>query len=534
VRRSEKITRSAAPAREDLNMLLAELIAGAPVRGVEGDPQVEITGISYDSRETKPGHLFFSLARDAERNRANIDDALNRGARAVAVAGRWGGKGAARLAASVSSGTLIDAPQPRLLMGVAAARFFGAPSARANLVGITGTSGKTTTTYLLRAIFEAAGRPTGIIGTIGIFIRDHKIYHGLTTPESVDFESSLAQMEREGVHDAFAEVSSIGIAEGRVDALDFSACLFTNLGRDHLDYHGTLENYFAAKLRLFTEILPRSTHRERLAVVNGDDPFGRRILDATESSKIRKISFGLEVANDVHPISIKTGIDGIHGTISVLGRAIDIDSPLLGEFYLRNILGASALSAASGIDELAVAAGVRRCSGAPGRMEAVRARDGVTVLVDYAHKPDALEAVLSTLRPLTRERLICVFGCGGDRDRGKRPVMGEIAARRANLAILTSDNPRTEDPLQIIAEVEGGLKTAGLTRIAETRARDSTGYIVEPDRRGAIAIALRLARPGDVVVIAGKGHEDYQLVGNRVLKFDDRTVVRELASELGF
>jgi len=415
-------------------------------------------------------------------------------------------------------------------MGVAAARFFGAPSERVNLVGITGTSGKTTTTYLLRSIFEAAGRPTGIIGTIGIFVRDQKIYHGLTTPEAVDFESSLAQMEREGVHDAFAEVSSIGIAEGRVDALNFRACVFTNLGRDHLDYHGTIENYFAAKLRLFTEILPKSAQRKPIAVVNGDDPYGRRILEAIEVGKIRKISFGLDHSLDVHPIRIETGINGIHGTISVLGREIEIDSPLLGEFYLRNILGASALSAASGIDGSAVADGVRRCSGAPGRMEAVPARDGVTVLVDYAHKPDALEAVLNTLRPLTRGRLMCVFGCGGDRDRGKRPLMGEIAGRLARLAILTSDNPRTEDPLKIIADVEAGLKSAGLTRIMESRANDSTGYLVEPDRRGAIAIALRLARPGDVVVIAGKGHEDYQLVGNRVLEFDDRAVVRELAS----
>ena len=517
-------------------MKLAELIAGAPVRAVEGDPSVEITGISYDSREARPGHLFFALARDAARNRANIDDALNRGARAVAVDGRWGRKGEARLAANVPAGaqpagTIVDAPQPRLLMGVAAVRFFGAPSERVNVAGITGTSGKTTTTYLLRSIFEAAGRPTGIIGTIGIFVRDNKIYHGLTTPESVDFESSLAQMEREGVHDAFTEVSSIGIAEGRVDALNFSACIFTNLGRDHLDYHGTMENYFAAKLRLFTKILPKSTHREPIAVVNGDDPYGRRLLEAV---KARKISFGLDDSNDAHPLRIETGINGIHGTISVLGREIDIDSPLLGEFYLRNILGASALSAASGIDGSAVAEGVRRCSGAPGRMEAVPARDGVTVLVDYAHKPDALEAVLNTLRSLTHGRLVCVFGCGGDRDRGKRPLMGEIAGRLANLAILTSDNPRTEDPLKIIAEVEAGLTSAGLTRIEEACANDSTGYLVEPDRRGAIAIALRLARPGDVVVIAGKGHEDYQLVGNRVLKFDDRAVVRELASELKY
>jgi len=312
--------------------------------------------------------------------------------------------------------------------------------------------------------------------------------------------------------------------------LNFRACLFTNLGRDHLDYHGSIENYFAAKLRLFTEILPKSSHSDRVAVINGDDSFGQRILDA---AGVRKITFGLDRSLDVHPVKVETGVSGIRGVISALGREIEIDSPLLGEIYLLNILGASAVSVALGIDAAAVADGVRRCSGAPGRMEAVPARDGVTVLVDYAHKPDALEAVLNMIRKLARARVICVFGCGGDRDRGKRPIMGEIAGRLATLPILTSDNPRTEDPMAIIGEVEAGLIRAGLARLDKSRANDAAGYIVEPDRRGAIAIALRLSRPGDIVLIAGKGHEDYQLVGNQVLKFDDRAVVRELASEFG-
>jgi UDP-N-acetylmuramoyl-L-alanyl-D-glutamate--2,6-diaminopimelate ligase len=503
---------------------LAELIGGYPVRAIEGDAEVEITGISYDSRETKPGDLFFSLARDAGRKRTNLNDALNRGARAVVVDGKVRSDEGAHLAV-----TTVDANRPRLLMGVAASRFYRAPSERMNLVGITGTSGKTTTTYLLRSIFEAAGRPSGIIGTIGMFIGEEKIYHGLTTPESVDIESALARTEREGVRDVFAEVSSIGIAEGRIDALNFAACVFTNLGRDHLDYHGNLENYFTAKLRLFTEVLPKSSHRDPVAILNGDDPFGRRVFEA---SRVRKISFGLDRSLDVHPVRVEADVSGIRGTISVLGREIELESPLLGEIYLLNILGASAVSAALGIDEAAVAEGVRRCSGAPGRLEAVPARDGVTVLVDYAHKPDALEAVLKTLREMTRGRLICVFGCGGDRDRGKRPIMGEIAARLADLPILTSDNPRSEDPLKIIADVEAGLVSAGVSRIEPSRANDESGYIVEPDRRSAIAQAIKNARSGDIVLIAGKGHEDYQLVGDRVLNFDDREVVREIASEI--
>ena len=234
--------------------------------------------------------------------------------------------------------TLVGSERPRLLMGAAASRFFGAPSERVDLIGITGTSGKTTTSYILASIFEAAGMPTGIIGTIGIFIGGKKIYSGLTTPESIDFESALAQMEREGVRHAVAEVSSQGIAEGRVEALNFRACMFTNLGRDHLDYHATIEDYFAAKLRLFTEIMPRSKRADTVAVVRGDDPFGRRVLDAVKGSKI---SFGMDRSLDVHPEKFDADLSGIRATLSVLGKKIEIKSPLIGEINLLNILGAS-------------------------------------------------------------------------------------------------------------------------------------------------------------------------------------------------
>jgi len=513
---------------------LDELLASLDVR-TDGDLNVEITGLSYDSRECRPGHLYFSMARDAEKNRANIVDALSRGARAVVVRGGDGGE-LARPAV-----TWVGSERPRLLMGAVASRFYGAPSERVDLIGITGTSGKTTTSYILGSIFEAAGMPAGIIGTIGIFVAGKKIYSGLTTPESLDFEAALAQMEREGVRHAAAEVSSIGLAEGRVDALSFRACMFTNLGRDHLDYHGTIENYFAAKLRLFTEILPRSKRANTVAIVRGDDPFGRRVLEAVKTSKV---SFGMDRSLDVYPESFAADLNGIHATLSVLGKKMKIDSPLIGEINLLNILGASALSAALGIESEAVAEGVRRCPGAPGRLEAVHAKPGVTVLVDYAHKPDALEAVLTTLARLRAGQVICVFGCGGDRDRGKRPIMGEIAGRLADLPVLTSDNPRSEDPLAIIGEVEEGLIAAARERIEyrdasaekfseEFHAGSVRGYIVEPDRRSAIAAALKIAAPGDAVLIAGKGHEDYQLVAGRVLKFDDRVVVREIAAELG-
>ncbi|MGH7932944.1 MAG: UDP-N-acetylmuramoyl-L-alanyl-D-glutamate--2,6-diaminopimelate ligase [Candidatus Binataceae bacterium] len=506
-------------------MKLGELIADAKQAGitaVHGAIDLEISGLSYDSRKAKPGDLFFSTARDAAANCANSDDALNHGARAIVMRG-WDG------AAARPAVTVIECERPRALMGMAAARFFNAPSRRLDLIGVTGTSGKTTTTYLLASIFAAAGMPCGIIGTIGIFAQGERLYSGLTTPEAIDFEAALAEMDRTGVRAVVAEISSIGIEERRVDELNFRACVFTNLGCDHLDYHGTIENYFAAKLRLFTELLPRSTHPEAVAVVGGDDSHGRRVLDAVRG---RKLSFGMKPDLDVHPQSYSVGLDGIRASIRAAGRTIEIRSPLLGEINLRNILGASAVSVALGIETDAVVEGVRRCPGAPGRLEAVAGPPGVRVLVDYAHKPDALEAVLTALRALNPRRLLCVFGCGGDRDRGKRPIMGEIAARLADLPILTSDNPRTEDPIRIIVEVEAGIAAGGLQRITEKVAAAKRGYMVEPDRRAAIAAALKIAAAGDFVVIAGKGHEDYQLVGGRRLGFDDRVAVREIVAQM--
>lgn len=505
-------------------MTLAELIADAPVGRVHGDVAMEIGGLAYDSRRVRPGDLFFATARDAAENRAHIDDALKRGARAVVA--RAGAVETARPAF-----TRVECAEPRAVMAIAASRFFGAPSHRMDLIGVTGTSGKTTTTYLLASIFEAAGRPCGVIGTIGVFARGRKLQSGLTTPESIDFEAALAAMEGDGVKAVAAEISSIGIAERRADRLSFAACLFTNLGRDHLDYHGTLDAYFAAKLRLFTELLPASVRSDAVAIARGDDPYGRKVLGAASG---RKLSFGLDRSCDVFPESYRTGIDGVRATINALGRRFEISSPLLGEINLLNILGASAVSVALGIEPEAVAEGVRRCPGAPGRLEAVAGPPGVKVLVDYAHKPDALEAVLGALRALGPRRLVCVFGCGGDRDRGKRPIMGAIAGLLADTAVLTSDNPRGEEPLRIIAEVEAGLGECGLIRIGEAAAaHGERGYLVEPDRRGAIALALRIAEAGDIVVIAGKGHEDYQLVAGRRLDFDDRAVVRELAARMG-
>jgi len=495
---------------------LADLIAGHDLT-IAGDGSVEITGLSYDSRTSQAGDLFFALARDHAQKLKHLDEALNRGARAMVVSGGgWDPRGSA---------VVVKCERPRRLMGVAASRFYREPSQRLDLVGVTGTSGKTTSAYLLASIFEAAGAPAGVIGTIGALLGYRKIYNGLTTPECVDFEAALVRMLEAGVKRVAAEISSIGLAEGRVDALNFRACLFTNLGRDHLDYHGTMENYFAAKLRLFTELLASSSRADPVAIARGDDPSGKRVLEAV---RCRKVSFGLDKSCDVHPLDSSFSVNGTSATIGACGQKIKINSPLLGEIYLLNILGAVAVSVALGIDGDAVEEGVRRCPGAPGRLEPVPGKAGVTILVDYAHKPDALSSVLATLRAFGPRRIICVFGCGGDRDRGKRPIMGGVAARLSDIQILTSDNPRSEDPLKIIAEVEAGLRAAGLDRIDTGELGAKPGYIVEPDRRAAIALAITASRAGDIVMIAGKGHEDYQLIGSRKLHFDDREVAREV------
>lgn len=494
-------------------MSLSELIAGLPCE-VHGAGDVEITGLSYDSRRVAVGDLFFALARDRRQALEYGQEALRRGARALV----WerGGEGARPAA------TLVECAGVRRLMAAVAARFFHWPSRDLDLIGVTGTSGKTTSTYLLAAIAEAAGERVGVIGTLGIRTPSGRIESGLTTPEALDLEAALARMREEGVSRVAAEISSIGLCEGRAEELDFRAALFTNLGRDHLDYHASLEDYFAAKLHLF-ELLSAS-HRPDPVVVAPQDPWGQRVLAVAPG---RKLSFGLTPPADVHPLEAKLSPAGIAAVIQVPGRRLAISSPLLGQFNLLNILGAVAMSVALGIKDEAVVAGVRRCPGAPGRMEVVARPQGALVVVDYAHKPDALSAVLQALRDLAPRRLVCVFGCGGDRDRGKRPLMGEIAARQADLPILTSDNPRTEDPLAIIAEVEAGMRAGG-RRQAAANAAAANDYLVEPDRRAAIALGLTYLQPGDILVIAGKGHEDYQLVGHTKLPFDDREVVGEL------
>ena len=395
--------------------------------------------------------------------------------------------------------TVTDA---REALATAAAAFYGDPAKSLRLVGVTGTNGKTTTTYLLESIFRSAGLVPGVIGTTGVRIDGRPLPFERTTPEAADLQRLLADMVEKGVRAAAIEVSSHGLHQHRVDGSRFACAVFTNLSQDHLDYHGSIDEYFAAKARLFT---PELSDR---AVVNNDSPEGRRLIGQIE---IPSVTFGLDQGSDLRARDVELSTSGIGFTVE--GRRYR--SQLRGTFNVYNCLGALAAAREVGIDGEAVEQGLAALAGVPGRLEAVEAGQPFTVLVDYAHTPDSLENVLMAARGLTAGRLVVVFGCGGDRDRGKRPLMGEVATRLADLSILTSDNPRSEEPVEIISEIETGARRGGAP------------FVVEPDRRAAIRSALEEARPGDVVLIAGKGHETGQEFRDRTIPFDDRVVAAE-------
>jgi UDP-N-acetylmuramoyl-L-alanyl-D-glutamate--2,6-diaminopimelate ligase len=355
-----------------------------------------------------------------------------------------------------------------------------------------------------------------------------------TTPESLDLQAILAEMSQAGVRAVAIEVSSHALAQQRVRGLDFDVGVFTNLSRDHLDYHRDMDDYFLAKSKLFTDYLEASSKPHKAAVIYGDDPRGRQLIDKIRSHHFDLWSYGEGQACDVHPVSVDRDVRGLRGIIQAREQIIEFDSPLIGGANLQNILGAVGIGRALGIAADVVAEGIGQLKSVPGRLEKVANERGITILVDYAHSPDALEKLLGAVRPLTRGKVICVFGCGGDRDRGKRPLMGEIAARLSDLVVITSDNPRTEIPSAIIDDVEAGVTKTALTKLsvsgvrAQIASSEATrGYLVEADRRKAIAIAIGAASAGDVVLIAGKGHEDYQILGTSKIHFDDREVARQ-------
>ncbi len=487
-----------APGARTLSELAAVLGGGVPADAMNR----RVTGVTADSRRVVPGSVFVALKGLHVDGGKFEDDAVRRGA--AAVVRERGTAGASGLgAAGVST---IEVDDAREALADLARVFHGDPARGMTLVGITGTNGKTTTSCLLRSIFSAAGHSTGLIGTIRYEFAGRVLPAPYTTPEAPELYWLLRQMADAGVTHAVMEVSSHALAWRRVRGLEFAAGVFTNLTQDHLDFHGSMEEYFRAK-RLLFEGLPASA----AAVVNADDPRAGDLLAATRA---RRVTYGASSPADVRAREISVTPRGIKVTADTPWGPVDLASPLLGRYNASNILAAVAAAGALGVPVQAIRRGVEGMAGVAGRFEKVEAGQPFTVIVDYAHTDDALSRLLAAAREITTGRLAVLFGCGGDRDRGKRPKMGLAAARAADFVVLTSDNPRTEDPVRILSEVEAGVREAG-----RTAGRD---YLVVPDRREAIRRAIEGARAGDTVVLAGKGHEDYQIVGDERRAFSDR------------
>jgi len=475
-------------------MEIDQLIAALGPSDVVGRVPVAIADVAYDARAVGPGSLFFCVPGTRADGHEFAAEAVASGAVALVVE--------RPLELEVPQ---LVVPSVRAAMPVAADEFFGHPTNELQVAGVTGTNGKTTTAFLLYAILAAAGRRPGLLGTIESRVGGERRPAVRTTPEAIDLQRDFREMLDAGDRSAAVEATSHGSALGRLDRVRFSALVFTNLTQDHLDFHGTLEEYFDAKRRLFTETRPP-------AAVNVGDEHGRRLAEELRGQN-ELLTFGLVDGAELRAEDLELGPRGA----SFRADGIELETRLRGRFNVENVLGAVAAARLLEIPDDAIARGVRELRGVPGRFEAVDEGQPFAVLVDYAHTPDSLENVLRTARDLAQSRVICVFGCGGDRDRGKRPLMGRIATELADLAIVTSDNPRSEEPEAIIAEILAG---AG-------------GAEVEPDRREAIARAIGEAAEGDVVVIAGKGHEQGQQFADRTIPFDDREVAREALRRLG-
>jgi UDP-N-acetylmuramoyl-L-alanyl-D-glutamate--2,6-diaminopimelate ligase len=481
----------------------------APGMRLVGDADVQVTGISLSSQRLLPGDLYAALAGARVHGIDFVLDAVEAGAVAVLT----DDVGASRInpgSPMLAGVPVIVAEDPRALLGALSARVYGDPATSFVTIGVTGTQGKTTTTRLLEAGLQKSGTTAGAIGTVGTRIAGRDVRTSLTTPEAPDLQALFAQMREKKVKACAMEVSSHALVLGRVDGVVFDVAVFLNLGRDHLDFHHSVEEYFAAKASLFTP------GRARKGLVNVDDEHGRRL--AAEAS-IPIVTFSTHSEADWEATEIELGPNGSAFTVLAPdGRRISARCPLPGDFNVANTLAAIAAAGEAGLDPQRVANGIGNSAGVPGRLERVNVGQDFTVVVDYAHKPDAVEAAIRTLRPLTSSQVIVVLGAGGDRDQGKRPIMGEIAARLADVVIVTDDNPRTEDPAVIRSEVLAGAGH-GKADVREIG-----------DRHAAIEAAIAQASTGDIVLIAGKGHETGQEIAGTTLPFDDRTVAREAIS----
>ena len=502
-------------------MILGRLIKGLDIPEMHGDPGVEIGGLAYDSRKVRPGDLFVALKGRRVDGHEFIEEAVKRGSAAVVCEGFRD--------LSPGKAAVIRVGDAHEALSRLAVNFYDYPFRKMRLIGITGTNGKTTTSYLLEAVLAASGAKPGVIGTVNYRIPGQVWSAPVTTPESLDLMRTLRLMADEEVSHVIMEVSSHAIEQGRTRGCPFRVAVFTNFSRDHLDYHGSLDAYFQAKARLFRSREVDGRIVPGHAVINGDDARAPDLLSVTDSPVM---TYGVLSPGNLKAERLRVEKNGLSATIRSPAGDMEIESSLVGEFNVYNILAAAGAALCMGVSPEHVRQGIKSLKGIPGRLERVENGRSLTILVDYAHTPDALSKVLGALRPVTEGRIITVFGCGGDRDKGERGEMGRVAGEAGDLVIITSDNPRTEDPADIAGPIERGVRETGLEFFEPDKARKGRlrGYSVELDRRRAIELAVGVAEPRDVVLIAGKGHEDYQIVGTAKRPFDDRKVASEAIS----
>jgi len=489
--------------RRTYSMKLKDLLHDIGTKTVSGPDDVDVTHIAYDSRKVGPGGMFVCVSGLHSDGHKFVREAISSGAVAVVVDRSVQVEGAAR----------IQVPDSRKALALIACSFYGHPSRRLKIAGITGTNGKTTVSYLAQSICSQAAIRAGVIGTIGYDVGDAKLKGSHTTPEAPEFQQLLSRMVAHGITHAAVEVSSHALALRRSYGTEFDVVVFTNLTRDHLDFHGTFEEYKKAKLRLFAGAERGAAgNGQPTAILNLDDPFFGALAEAAGE---RIVAYSVSKDADLMARDVELFSGGSAFSVTWKGREWGIRLSLPGLFNVMNALAAFGVGASFGIDERKIVSGLEAVKGVKGRLEVVDRGQAFSVFIDYAHTPDALGNVLRTVREITKGSLICLFGCGGDRDRGKRSEMGRVSGALADFTVITSDNPRSEEPLSIIAEIEEGMLEAG------------GHYEIVSDRREAIGRAIARAREGDSVLIAGKGHEDYQILGDRVIHFDDREMAEE-------
>ena len=495
-------------------MQLKTLLASIPVREIIGPADRAVEGIAYDSRRVERNGLFVALRGEKSDGHDFIDQAIEKGA-TVIVAER-----AENPAMAGRAATFVVVENTRPAMADLAARFYNFPARKLKLAGITGTNGKTTTTFLLKHICEKAGMRCGLLGTVRYEIGERVLPAARTTPESLDLQELLAQIRDAGCKAAAMEVSSHALAQERARDLEFDVAVFTNLTQDHLDYHGTMENYFEAKAKLFEQLARQEKKKKAVAVINIDDRYGQKLIGkigppsrgSAAGNKVSVATFGTGLKADFRASNYRMEFGGTSYQLDARGKSYLVRVPLIGRFNVANSVAALAAANALGIGLREAVLSLGKSPQVPGRLEMVPAKRQFQVFVDYAHTPDALLNVLKTLRELEPRRLVVVFGCGGNRDREKRPLMGAVADQNADYAIVTSDNPRNEDPDKIIVEIERGFRDSQFEKIT--------------DRAAAISRAVELAQPRDIVLIAGKGHENYQEFADHTVPFEDIQVAR--------